>query len=389
MKKKVLFIIPATQVGGTRTSLINLLKAMKSVEADIDVFAIKRHGKLLEQFEQTCNILPESRITESAFNSFGYHLKKFDFKRLFCKLSLTLKAKLSHTDVRKYALKAAAVDFDGKYDCVIGYQEGYAVIMAAAVKAPLKFAWVHRAYDGVTERIPHVELKNQLSGFDRVIFASKAIMHGYIKSDCVDEKRAVNIYNTFDTEAIIEKSKRDPIDMPKNVVKIVSVGRFTRVKRYDRIIGAAEQLKAEGLKFVWYIIGGGELYDAMVERAHRKHLKDVVCFTGMTDNPYRYIVAADVTFITSESEGHPMVANESLILGKPVITTHYHAAKEVVTDEVTGLICENSSDGVRRAAKRIIEDGELLSRLTENVRDFKYDNAAIVEQVEALINGKI
>ncbi len=388
MKSKTLFILPTTDVGGTRTSLANLISSLDTDRVDIEILSIKRDGTLLPRLEQAGRVLPMHVILEAAFRPAGYHIKNGRIGLLFKKIGLTIRAKTAKKSPRELAMQLAAADFSGKYDCVFGYQEGIAVELAAQIAAPRKFAWVHRAYDGVVDKIPHEKLKTDFSKFDRVIFASGAVMRDYIATECVPADKAIRIYNTFDVASILEKSRLEPITVKDGTVTLVSLGRFVRVKRYDRIIGAAERLKADGFKFKWYMIGDGELREALQERAHRKQLDDCLVFTGMTDNPYRYIAACDATVISSESEAHPMAATESLILSKPVITTAYAAAKESVADGENGIICENSSDGIYLAVKRFLSNGELRAKLAQNAADYFYDNAAIINEVHNLIDGK-
>ena len=85
--------------------------------------------------------------------------------------------------------------------------------------------------------------------------------------------------------------------------------------------------------------------------------------------------------LTSKYEAHPMVANEGLILHKPVITTWYPSASEVVTDQVNGLICQNNSEAISETICKVLKDKELFARLKKNAGEFTYENGKIVEQV--------
>lgn len=80
-----------------------------------------------------------------------------------------------------------------------------------------------------------------------------------------------------------------------------------------------------------------------------------------------------------------MVANEALLLGKPVITTNYESASEVVENGVNGLICEMSVNGIFNACKELATNQSLLDRLSKSARKFEYQNDCIIDKILRII----
>ena len=194
------------------------------------------------------------------------------------------------------------------------------------------------------------------------------------------------IYNPLDTQKIHIKAEEKISDIPeKNGFVFVSIGRFAAQKRFDRIPEVAAQLKRKGLLFQWLVIGDGEVFVAVQQKWKEYDVCDCVYLLGSRANPYPYIKAADMVVLTSQYEAHPMVINEGLILHKPVITTQYPSAAEVVSDRQNGMICSNDIEGIVQAMSFVIEDVSLRKRLTENAEEFVYDNKSIVGKVLRLL----
>ena len=80
-----------------------------------------------------------------------------------------------------------------------------------------------------------------------------------------------------------------------------------------------------------------------------------------------------------------MVANEALILNKPVISTSFESAKEVVLDKKNGLICEMSPESIAGACAKLISDRNFLSKLQVEANQFQYENDTIINKVKILM----
>ena len=72
-------------------------------------------------------------------------------------------------------------------------------------------------------------------------------------------------------------------------LSLLSIGRFTEAKAFDRVILASEHLKSKGYKFTWTLLGDGELFSSMKQMAVEHHVDDVIRFMGAQSNPFAYI----------------------------------------------------------------------------------------------------
>ncbi len=381
--KKILFVLPTAQIGGTRTALLNLLSNMDKEAYEIDLVLLRHIGGMLEQFKSACNLLPRDETLLAGRESGAALLKKANIAALVRRIGLTAKAKKQGLSRYDLAYRLAAKKYSGRYDCVIAFQEKDATEFAQYIEAPRKIAWVHTDFSRAVRSSSEERVSSVSNKFHKVVFVSDACMNEFKEKSHIDHSKMVRIYNTFDSEQIIAKSTEYTIEAC-DVPVLVSVGRFCEQKSFERVTEVALRLKNEGYSFKWYVVGDGELFDEIKGQVDANSLADSVILTGRKSNPYPYIKGADAMIITSVFESHPMVANEALILGTPVVSAGFPAAAESVKDMQNGLLCDNSAEGVYQGVKRILDDRVLLPQLKKNLADFKYDNSGIVNQVEKL-----
>ena len=386
--KKILFVLPTAQIGGTRTALLNLLSHMDKEAYEIDLVLLRHIGGMLEQFKSACNLLPQDEILLAGRESGAALLKKANLAALVRRVSLTAKAKKQGLSRYDLAYRLAAKKYSGKYDCVIAFQEKDATEFAQYIEAPRKIAWVHTDFSRAVRSSSEERVSSVSNKFHKVVFVSDACMNEFKEKSHVDHSKMERIYNTFDSEQIVAKSTAYTLEAEK-VPTFVSVGRFCEQKSFERVTEVALRLKTEGYSFKWYVVGDGELFDQIKGQVDENNLADCVILTGRKDNPYPYIKNADAMVITSVFESHPMVANEALILGTPVVSAGFPAAAESVKDMQNGLLCDNSAEGIYQGVKRILDDSALLQTLTAAVQDFTYDNSQIIKQIEDIIEGRI
>ncbi len=387
--KRLLFVLPTAQIGGTRTSLLNLLSHMDKKRYQIDVMFLLHRGAMIEQFEKICRVLPQDKVLLAGRESVFTLLKSGKIGAALQNIKFVIKSKLQNQSRYEIAYKQAAKNYDNKYNCVIAFQEKDASEFARYIKAPKKIAWVHTDFSRAVRNSSEEWFSQVANSFDKVVFVSDACMNGFKEKAHVDHSKMLRIYNTFDNGQIIKKSTEYVVDKPKDRTVLVSVGRFCEQKCFDRVVEAASRLKGEGYKFKWYVIGDGELFSKIESAVKEKQVTDCVELIGRKANPYPYMACADAMILTSVFEAHPMVANESFVLSVPVVSSSFPAAAESVVDMYNGILCDNSSEGVYQGVKQILSDSSLLEKVKNNLADFKYDNNTIVKQVEDLIEGKI
>ncbi|QDU38393.1 Putative teichuronic acid biosynthesis glycosyltransferase TuaC [Maioricimonas rarisocia] len=128
----------------------------------------------------------------------------------------------------------------------------------------------------------------------------------------------------------------EPLDRPL----LLWVGRMVDVKNPVMLLQAARRLAEADFAFRLALVGDGPLR-AMLEAFVREHdLQDRVRFVGavaQTELPDWYR-AADVTLLSSHSEGLPNVLRESLACGTPFVSTQVGSVPEIAESQVSILV---------------------------------------------------
>jgi glycosyltransferase involved in cell wall biosynthesis len=112
---------------------------------------------------------------------------------------------------------------------------------------------------------------------------------------------------------------------------LVWVGNLVPVKGLEVLLGACAALRDRGAAFRLYLIGDGPLRAALEARCRALALSPLVTFVGprlhsQLPDWYR---AADLTVLTSWSEGLPNVLRESLACGTPFVATDVGGVSEI------------------------------------------------------------
>ena len=101
-------------------------------------------------------------------------------------------------------------------------------------------------------------------------------------------------------------------------IRLVAVGRLAEQKGYDYLLEVISKVKSQ---IHCTILGEGILEKKLKDLSNKLNINHKVDFKGYVEDPYPYLNGADALLITSNFEGLPNAALESLSLGTPVIAT--------------------------------------------------------------------
>ncbi len=135
------------------------------------------------------------------------------------------------------------------------------------------------------------------------------------------------------------------------------VGRMVDVKRLDVLVTAVAELRRQGRDFVLCLAGDGPLRERIAEKATEQHLGDCVHFTGSLapkslGDWYR---AANVTVMSSESEGLPNVLRESLACGTPFVATDVGSIREIADKRYAVLVPSGDAKALADGLETVLD----------------------------------
>ena len=140
-----------------------------------------------------------------------------------------------------------------------------------------------------------------------------------LKSTYRPEKITV-IENGIDIEEVRQAAKELVTLADNNRIKLAIICRLVPVKRVDIFLNIIELLEQQHPgRYTGYIFGEGPLEAALKRQAENLRIMHCVHFMGFRPNIPAYLNQMDFLLITSDHEGLPMSALESLSLGIPII----------------------------------------------------------------------
>jgi glycosyltransferase involved in cell wall biosynthesis len=163
----------------------------------------------------------------------------------------------------------------------------------------------------------------------------------------------------------LEKFRSVPFTIARQV-RIVGVGSLLPVKRWDRLLVAALELKRRGLDCLVRIAGDGPLRGSLQQRAEALGLANRIEFIGYTDDIPSLLSNATFLVLTSDNEGCPNVVIEAMACGRAVVATDVGDVPYLVEDGKTGFVVPRGDDTalVARMAT-LITQSDLCRRMGE------------------------
>ncbi len=355
MKKKIAFYIESMIVGGAEKVLIDLVNNIDPEKFDITVIAL---------FKKSVYSDYEFHFKEGFAGHIRYRYLIDNTNTLKYRFFNFLYNRMPKTWMYRRLVKE-------RFDIEVAFYEGAPTEFVSYSGQPSKkIAWLHthqeRLYEDLDTR-SFEKKRTEYARYQHIIGVSEDVCSSF--RAIFDYKTVKCLYNPVDEKKIFHKVQQgSEIRYSSPLLKLVTVGRLVPVKSYDRLLNVLGLLKEEGFEFRLMMVGDGEQKTDLENLIFSKNLQEIVTLLGHLDNPYPFICQADCLVMSSLFEGLSTVVIESLILETPVITTDCSGMSELIEDKQTGLICENSEEGLYSALKYVLEHPEVLAKYRRNIQ---------------------
>lgn len=369
--KKILLMVDNLDEGGVSKVLFDLLDNIDKKKYDITVMALYNNGLYKDKIKS----YGRYRYCFNPPNEKDNSIKSRLYRKYWGGM-----LRLPESFMYKWFVKE-------KYDIEIAFIHGWSTkfISASNNKKSKKIAWVHvdlvtwNRVDGVFKNLDHQ--KNAYSKFDEVLCVSKTVKEGIESKYGV--RNAKVLYNPIDRDKILKLSNEEvDISNDSNKIKLISVGRLSEQKGYDRLLRVFNKLKKEGFNLELILVGSGEKYNELNNYINENGLENSVSLLGYKENPYKYVKSSDLFVCSSLSEGFSLVIGEAMAVGIPVVSVDCPGPNELLGYGDYGNLVKNNEEGLYKGIKELILNKEIYT---------KYKNKAIERgkmfSIESFINN--
>lgn len=394
---KLLFFLINMNLGGTEKSLLNLLSELPS-DYDIDLLLLENDGALLKEVPANITIrVIENNVLINEFLRYGnrqFAILEFNRGNYYSFLKNIIvfflyKVKwLSHP---YYGISHYVINQTPSYDNAVafaGIHNFIAYYTLKSIIARKKVLWIH--FD-VNKVISDVRFgKKFYSLFNQIVCVSENARSNFIKMFPGSEAKTIVFQNKVSKELLHQKAQ-----LPESFsdrcegIRLLTLGRLSEEKGQNMIPNVVARLKEDGFKFRWYLIGEGKLRSSIKKNIMDLGLTDNLILLGSRLNPYPYLKDCDLYVQTSLHEGYCITLHEAKIFNKPVVTTNFLSASNLIQNEKDGLIVEITEDGIYEGVKRLLSDEKLRRKfsfstlLQENITE-KWESIFIENQTNTI-----
>ncbi len=147
----------------------------------------------------------------------------------------------------------------------------------------------------------------------------------------------------------------------------LTMARFVKQKNLGLLIKAFNQTTSQVPHVALVIIGQGPEKYKLVNLIKTLGLADKVFLHDWVENVFDYYLSADAYVLSSNYEGWGRVIIEAAWAGLPIVTTDVGCAKEVIKNEISGLVVPvGDEQALAQAMVRIAKDKNLRQVLAQN-----------------------
>ena len=328
--KKVLFMLPSMELGGTEKSLLNLLDTLSENKYEITILLMQKKGRLLNQIPSWVTVREVPNYYEinydfsmSPFILTLKYLSKLRLLRAANILGRHLWYRLTHNRNPYYNYVYRRHRLSGEYDTAIAYLGPYDQLSSYVlncIDAKEKIQWIH--FDVSKYLFYRETCRKMYPLFDRINVVSNEAKDALIGIIPEISSKTFVVPNVISEKKCKEMAESES-GFTDNYIgtRIITVGRLSEEKGQDIIPETAYYLKKKGIIFKWYIIGEGTLETIIKEEIKEYKVDDHVLLLGAKENPYPFFKQADIYVQTSKHEGYGITLAEAKIFNLAIIST--------------------------------------------------------------------
>jgi glycosyltransferase involved in cell wall biosynthesis len=185
---------------------------------------------------------------------------------------------------------------------------------------------------------------------DSIIAVSSSVRNQMIYDEGLNPNKIKLIYTGVDLEEWSKPSSlnfRDEYKIPEGEILITTIARFSKEKGHEFLINSIKYFKDyiktnnPEFKFKFVLVGEGELFNDIIDKAKDLQIYDDIIFTGYRRDIKNILKSSDIFILPSNNEAFGLSILEAMAAGLPVITTNSGGTREIINKDFdNGIIIE-------------------------------------------------
>ncbi|MCP4631412.1 MAG: glycosyltransferase [candidate division Zixibacteria bacterium] len=212
---------------------------------------------------------------------------------------------------------------------------------------------------------------------DMVVTVGDTLKEYMVDTVGLPAEKVMTIFNGIDTDRFkpsedIRKSVRNEFGYSDENVVISIVARLAPVKNHRFLIDAFSEVVRKHPEARLLIIGDGPLRPDLESQASSLNLNDKINFAGDRIDVPRLLTGADISTLSSVSEGISLTLLEAMSTALPVVATDVGGNSTIIKNNVLGYLIPSDADKIDTYVSRFSEliiSPELRQRLGNSARE--------------------
>ncbi len=174
-------------------------------------------------------------------------------------------------------------------------------------------------------------------------------------------------------------------------IVVGTVANFYKTKGLEYFIEAIKSLRAEPAvaDAAFVIIGNGPEREKLELQIKESGIKNKIFLAGKLPDARKYLAAFDIFVLSSVKEGFPWALLEAMAAKLPVVATNVGAVPEIIEDSKNGFLVEpRKPELIAQKIRELIGDERLRRELGIQAHQtvvLKFDLNKMVQQIEDLL----
>ena len=156
------------------------------------------------------------------------------------------------------------------------------------------------------------------------------------------------------------------------------MGRLSPIKRCDRLIQVAEELRIEFPQLQFLIIGDGDLRKSLEVSARELP----ITFIGWQSHSQDWLAISDCAILLSDNEAVPLAMIEAGYAGVPVIATNVGSMSDVVINGINGFLVEPNIEEIKLGIIALVESAKLRESFGEKGKELARERFSVTAMIQ-------